>query len=244
MIEEFNKYVNNYDLNNKDIRLKYNHSFRVMELSEKYANLLGLYEEDVKLAKTIGLLHDIGRFEQLAVYNTYNDSKSIDHADYSVEQLFDKEEIKRFYKNKNHWDIIRLAIKNHNKFAITGVSDDRCLLHCHLIRDTDKLDILYNWSTLHDIFPIDEDIEFSSNVITSIRNHESVKKDDIKNSSDRNACFMAFIFDIHFDECVSEAYNYIKKVYKELKYKEIYKEAMEIIDNYVKERIGDLDARY
>lgn len=239
MIEEFNKYVSNYDLNNKDIRLKYNHSFRVMELSEKYANLLGLYEEDVKLAKTIGLLHDIGRFEQLAVYNTYNDSKSIDHADYSVEQLFDKGEIKRFYKNKNHWDIIRLAIKNHNKFAITGVSDDRCLLHCHLIRDTDKLDILYNWSTLHDIFPIDEDIKFSSNVITSIRNHESVKKEDIKNSSDRNACFMAFIFDIHFDECVSEAYNYIKKVYNELKYKEIYKEAMEIIDNYVKERIGD-----
>ena len=221
MIEEFNKYVSNYDLNNKDIRLKYNHSFRVMELSEKYANLLGLYEEDVKLAKTIGLLHDIGRFEQLAVYRTYNDSKSIDHADYSVEQLFDKEEIKRFYKNKNHWDIIRLAIKNHNKFAITGVSDDRCLLHCHLIRDTDKLDILYNWSTLHDIFPIDEDIKFSKNVITSIRNHESVKKEDIKNSSDRNACFMAFIFDIHFDECVSEAYNYIKKVYKELKYKEI-----------------------
>ncbi|MDD6388166.1 MAG: HD domain-containing protein [Bacilli bacterium] len=239
MIEEFNKYVSNYDLNNKDIRLKYNHSFRVMELSEKYANLLGLYEEDVKLAKTIGLLHDIGRFEQLAVYHTYNDSKSIDHADYSVEQLFDKGEIKRFYKNKNHWDIIRLAIKNHNKFAITGVSDDRCLLHCHLIRDTDKLDILYNWSTLHDIFPIDEDIKFSSNVITSIRNHESVKKEDIKNPSDRNACFMAFIFDIHFDECVSEAYNYIKKVYKELKYKEIYKEAMEIIDNYVKERIGD-----
>ena len=239
MIEEFNKYVSNYDLNNKDIRLKYNHSFRVMELSEKYANLLGLYEEDIKLAKTIGLLHDIGRFEQLTVYHTYNDSKSIDHADYSVEQLFDKEEIKRFYKNKNHWDIIRLAIKNHNKFAITGVSDDRCLLHCHLIRDTDKLDILYNWSTLHDIFPIDEDIKFSKNVITSIRNHESVKKEDIKNSSDRNACFMAFIFDIHFDECVSEAYNYIKKVYKELKYKEIYKEAMEIIDNYVKERIGD-----
>ena len=239
MIEEFNKYVSNYDLNNKDIRLKYNHSFRVMELSEKYANLLGLYEEDVKLAKTIGLLHDIGRFEQLAVYNTYNDSKSIDHADYSVEQLFDKGEIKRFYKNKNHWDIIRLAIKNHNKFAITGVSDDRSLLHCHLIRDTDKLDILYNWSTLHDIFPIDEDIKFSSNVITSIRNHESVKKEDIKNSSDRNACFMAFIFDIHFDECVSEAYNYIKKVYNELKHKEIYKEAMEIIDNYVKERIGD-----
>ena len=108
-----------------------------------------------------------------------------------------------------------------------------------MIRDTDKLDILYNWSTLHDIFPIDEDIKFSKNVITSIRNHESVKKEDIKNSSDRNACFMAFIFDIHFDECVSEAYNYIKKVYNELKYKEIYKEAMEIIDNYVKERIGD-----
>ena len=42
-----------------------------------------------------------------------------------------------------------------------------------------------------------------------------------------------------YDVSVAAINQHIKKVYNELKYKEIYKEAMEIIDNYVKERIGD-----
>ena len=41
MIEEFKKYVDNYDLNNENIKLKYNHSLRVMALSRKYAVKLG-----------------------------------------------------------------------------------------------------------------------------------------------------------------------------------------------------------
>ena len=87
LVDAFNEYVSGYDLNNEDIKLKYNHSFRVMKLQEKYAKLLGFSDENVELAKVIGLLHDIGRFEQLRVYNTYDDYKSIDHADYCCEQL-------------------------------------------------------------------------------------------------------------------------------------------------------------
>ena len=37
----------------------------------------------------IGLLHDIGRFEQVKVYDTFSDIDSIDHADYGVEILGD-----------------------------------------------------------------------------------------------------------------------------------------------------------
>ena len=90
MLEEFTKYVNNYDMNDENIRLKYNHSIRVMELSRKYAQILGFNDEDIYLATLIGLLHDIGRFEQLKVYHSYNDRETIDHAEYGIEQLFDK----------------------------------------------------------------------------------------------------------------------------------------------------------
>ena len=82
MKEEFDKYVQNYDLNNIDIKRKYRHSYRVMNLSKRYATLLGFSKEDIELATVIGLLHDIGRFEQLKVYHTYDDTKSIDHALY------------------------------------------------------------------------------------------------------------------------------------------------------------------
>ena len=90
MKEAFDKYVNNYDLNNKDIKKKYLHSYRVMSLSKKYAQLLGWNKHDIELASLIGLLHDIGRFEQLKIYNTFDDSKSIDHAHYGVIELFEK----------------------------------------------------------------------------------------------------------------------------------------------------------
>lgn len=238
MIEQFKNYVSNYDLSNPDIKLKYDHSFRVMELSHKYAIELGLTEEDIKLATEIGLLHDIGRFEQFKTYHTYVDSKSIDHADYSVEQLFDKEKIKKFDNNKRHWEIIRQAIRNHNKYEITAVNDDRCLLHCHLIRDTDKIDILYNWSTLGEIKLREDGLEASPNVLNCIRNKESVKHEYVINKTDRNICFMAFIFDIHFDECIAECYNYIKKQYNKMVYKEPYKEVIKQIDAYVNDRIG------
>ena len=84
VIEAFERYVSNYDMNDINIKLKYDHSYRVMELNKKYATLLGSNKEDIELASIIGLLHDIGRFEQLKVYHTYDDFKSVDHADYSV----------------------------------------------------------------------------------------------------------------------------------------------------------------
>ena len=52
MLEDaFNKNVSNYNLDNPDIKLKYNHSFRVMKLQEKYAKLLGWNDEILKYIK-------------------------------------------------------------------------------------------------------------------------------------------------------------------------------------------------
>ena len=99
MLEEFTKYVSNYDLNDSKIRLKYNHCIRVMNLSHKYATILGFSKTDIELATLIGLLHDIGRFEQIKQYDSYDDLKTIDHADYSVEQLFKHNLIEKFWKN-------------------------------------------------------------------------------------------------------------------------------------------------
>lgn len=42
MVEEFEKYVNNYDLTKEKIILKKNHSIRVMNLCIKYAKKLDL----------------------------------------------------------------------------------------------------------------------------------------------------------------------------------------------------------
>ena len=238
MIEAFKKYVSNYDMEISGIKLKYDHSFRVMSLSEKYALKLNFSEEDVYLAKLIGLLHDIGRFEQMKVYNTFVDKKSIDHADYSVDRLFNHNEIKLFHDNEEDYDVIRLAIKNHNKLEITGAKTERELMHCRLIRDTDKIDIVYNWAHLGLINYAEDGSEISPKVLENLKNHKSISHGDVKTKSDRIAGTYAFVFDTNYDECLKEIKQYLDDKYESFQHKEVLKEMKEIVDNYVDERLG------
>ena len=117
-MEAFDKYVSKYDMNNKKIKIKYFHSYRVMSLSKKYATLLNWNKHDIELASVIGLLHDIGRFEQQRIYHTFDDSKSIDHAHYGVQELFEKGYIKYFWNNPKDYEIIKFAIENHTNMKL------------------------------------------------------------------------------------------------------------------------------
>ena len=155
MLEEFKKYVSNYDLSNPKIKLKYNHSIRVMNLAKKYAKLLHFSKEDIELATVIGLLHDIGRFEQVRVYDSFVDRDTVDHANFSVKQLFQNGEIKLFCKKEEWYPIIEIAIKYHNKFELPDVKDERILKHTKLIKDVDKMDIMF-------LYAIPEEWHFNS----------------------------------------------------------------------------------
>ena len=240
MFEEFDKYVKNYDLTNRDIKLKYNHSIRVMNLSKKYAKLIGFNESDVELATLIGLLHDIGRFEQLKVYHSYDDSKTIDHADYGVKILFDDGLITMFTNNKEDYPIIRDAIKYHNKLEVPKL-DDRTTKFAKLIRDIDKMDIVYLMGKLNE-----EDIHstndaLSPKVLEAVKEHRCINLRDLNNDNDHIAIVYGFPFDINYDECVKEFktnLGYYYDIVNDDKFKELY----EIDLKYMNERI-DHNAR-
>ena len=76
--------------------MKIDHIKRVSKLSKRIAENLKLDEEQVKLTQLIGLFHDIGRFKQLQLYNTFNDKASVDHAELSIKTLFDDNLIEKF----------------------------------------------------------------------------------------------------------------------------------------------------
>lgn len=239
MLEEFEKYVKKYDMNNVNIKLKYNHSYRVMRLAEKYAKLLGFNDKDLELAKLIGLLHDFGRFEQLRVYNSYNDSKTIDHADYSVVQLFDKKEIEKFSSNKEDYPIIEFAIKNHNKYEIPEMHDERTLMHAKLIRDIDKLDIIYLFGKLGELNLKGNEKPISEIVIDNIKKHNTVKKNDAVSKNDNIAIQFAFAFDTYNDICLLELKENLKYYYKQIDCNDIFNEVYEIVNKYIDERIDN-----
>lgn len=237
MFSFFDEYVSNYGLNDINIKLKYNHSYRVMELSKKYATELGFSNHDIELATVIGLLHDIGRFEQLKVYHTYDDSKNVDHASYGVNELFNKGYIKKFWDNEDDYEIIRFAIENHNKFKIEATGNERALMHAKLIRDTDKIDILYLLGYLKELNQKADDSNISEDMIKSIYNHESVLLNKDRTNNDHIVTKFGYVFDINYDICLEEFKRNLDYYYNEIEPTEKIKKLYEEIINYLDERI-------
>lgn len=236
MIDAFDKYVQLYDLNNYNLKSKYNHSYRVMNLNKKYAKLLNFNQEDVSIATAIGLLHDIGRFEQYKQFESFDDSKTIDHADYSIKMLFDKNHIEKFKIDKNYYDIIKFAIQNHNKISIQNTNNPQKLMHAKLIRDTDKIDITYIFA--HEVKHLDTSDTISKDVLDDIRNHRIVNRKHCQNRNDNLSVYFAFAFDINFDECLPELKNNIDLLYQKITNKKLFEEIYNIIINYIEKRMN------
>ena len=80
VLDAFAEYTGHYDCSDGKIKLKIDHTYRVAGLCRRIASSLGLNDAEAGLAWVIGMLHDIGRFEQLRKYGTFSDAESIDHA--------------------------------------------------------------------------------------------------------------------------------------------------------------------
>ncbi len=201
LIEAFDDYTFGFDMNNELVRSRYHHSYRVMELSKKIAKAMNLSKEDIKLAEIIGLLHDFGRFEQIKNFNTIIDSKSVDHADYSVEYLFENNYIKNFKIDEELYPIIRKAIQYHNKYKLPnrGLSK-RERMHMKLIRDTDKIDILYLIGVLKECGVELNNEPISEEVSSYFYQKKSVPYSCIVSSSDQVIAWLAYIYGINYKE--------------------------------------------
>ena len=142
VVRVFIEYVENYNRQDEKVRLKIEHTYRVSRLCEDIAASLGLRREDVSLAWALGMLHDIGRFEQLKNYGTFIDAQSIDHAEYGAQILFLQGKIRDFLKDDTEDELIRTAVECHNAYRIPEGLDERMKMFCQILRDADKIDIL------------------------------------------------------------------------------------------------------
>ena len=242
--KEFDKYARQYDLNNENLNRKYYHTYRVVNNCEDVAKSLNLSEEEIKLAKLIGLLHDIARFEQWERYQTFSDAKSIDHGNFGVEILQKNKFIRNFIKEDSYDNIIIKAIKNHNKFKIEEGLNEKELLFTKIIRDADKIDILNESLTL--FFKRKEEIEEIENgqiqieVFNQICQEKPLLRKLNHTQFDRVLGYLCFVFDVNFKYSFHVVYNedYINKLidrfdYKNMETKEKMEEIRIIINNYI-----------
>jgi HAD superfamily hydrolase (TIGR01509 family) len=166
VINAFAEYVRNYDPSDEKIKLKINHTYRVAGLCQRIAESLGLSEPDVDIAWLLGMLHDIGRFEQIRRFGTFNDAQSVDHAEFGADLLFKEGLIRKFaegyyeecelaepenqedeqiIKNNEHHNkdtgLLEMAIRQHNKYRVKEDLTERQRMFCDILRDADKVDI-------------------------------------------------------------------------------------------------------
>lgn len=197
--QAFEKYIDNYNKKDKSINLKYIHTYKVAELMGELAYHLKLKKEEIELAKIIGLLHDIGRFEQIKQYKEMSDN-NMDHADFGCHYLFSDYHIRDFGINEDSKEarIIEKAIRNHNKLKIEDGLDEEELLYAKMIRDMDKVDIFRTLAINFEMkFNADE---VTQNILKQFNNKSIIDMTLVKTDSDSTISFLAFIFDINFDE--------------------------------------------
>ena len=250
--KEFKKYVEKYDIDNPKIRLKIAHMERTSGIARKMAESLNLSKDDIELAELIGLIHDIGRFEQIKKYGTFVDFLSENHAKIGIDILFKEGLIRNFIEEDKYDKIIELAIINHNKDKkdITNEISDKQKLHIKLIRDSDKADIIYiltfeDKKAIWETNNLEEE-KFTDEIYKEfIENHSIIYKKR-KTHADALVGHFAYVFDFNFDYGLRYVYEnkYYDKLYerfnfKDKKTKDRFKTIYDITNKFIKERLRD-----
>lgn len=202
----FDEYVSNYNAEDEKIKLKIYHTYRVSEICERIAKSLGFSSEDIDLAWLMGMLHDIGRFEQEKQYGTFDDANSVDHAKFGVKILFEEGMIRKFTCDTECDELIRAAISYHNMFEIPEDITDRTKDFSNILRDADKIDIL----KVHVLTPLDKiyamsldelyTSEVTDKVMESFFRKETVLKSLRKTAVDTLVGHIALTFGLVFKE--------------------------------------------
>ncbi len=229
-IENFKEYYDSFlalsEEQRTNFEIKFDHSLRVADLCSKIASSMLLEEDEQNLAYLAGAFHDIGRFQQLVDYNTFNDSLSVDHAQLSVEVIKDKgffEGLSENDKNK-----LFLAIQHHNKLELPKELDQNQLWYARILRDADKLDILKvitDYYTNPKATPnhtltweMPKGGMVSASVAKQVLSGALVSKASVANETDIKIMQLSWVFDINFKPSfkILMEKRYLEKIYSTL----------------------------
>ena len=141
VIRTFDGYVAAYNADDPKIRLKIDHTYRVADLCERISRHAGAPDPD--LAWLCGMLHDIGRFEQVRRYNTFVDAVSVDHAALGADLLFQEGLLERFVEDlpEQSRRLLECSIRCHSLYRLPAGLSEEETRYCNILRDADKIDI-------------------------------------------------------------------------------------------------------
>ena len=126
------------------LELKMAHTRRVLGHAREIADSLVLSPEQRRSALLAALLHDVGRFPQFKQWRTFRDADSTNHGHLGARILREHDVL------GNEAVIVRsmvlLGVALHNRYALPGGLPESPRLITSVVRDADKIDILYIFS--------------------------------------------------------------------------------------------------
>ena len=203
----FGEYTDRYNSADPKIKLKVDHTYRVADLCERIGKSIGLAGIELDIAWMCGLLHDIGRFEQIRRYGTFSDADSIDHASLSTMILFGENDtdsgmIRQFLADSRWDEMIRNAVRWHSSYRIPDGLDEKTAMYCNILRDADKIDILrVNLDTpMEDIYNVStEELRFSQvtpEVMQAFDEHHAVVRALKKTAVDYPVGHISLVYEL------------------------------------------------
>lgn len=196
-LSEFKKFVDNYNIKDSGIKYKYDHSIRVMKIGNSIAKKLNLNETETYMVTLASLLHDLARFDQWKMFNTFIDQDSFDHGDYAYGYIKHNNYLRNYTLDESYDSAILMSIKNHNKFEIEPGSEME-ILFSKIVRDADKVDILLNGGVTTFAEYKENDFEINKDFYENIMNGKALKYVDANNKLERILVGMAMIYDLNF----------------------------------------------
>lgn len=243
----FEQYVRKYDMNNIDIKARYFHSLKVMELARELATGLGIFsEEEVAVCELIGLFHEIGNFSKTPNYQMDDDIN--DSYNRTIDVLFNKKLIREISKETKYDTVIKMAIFAYDKNGFPADIDEKGRHMCAIIKDAHNLDSF----RLFVNYPyVDTRISSYPNnlVYEDFTKFKTISPRVTDNASDTVLMVLSkmYAFNYKYSYYLLKENNYVAKLFDSLTFdnKEIedfYKKIFMVLNNYIDKRIGVYNA--
>jgi hypothetical protein len=192
---------------NDNVKLKEDHTRRTCEEILYLAKELGLSENQTRMAEVIALFHDIGRFEQFLRYRTYVDGRSVNHCLLGLEVLRQTKVLENVDKAERQ--LIEKAIEYHGLKELPPDLNGDCLLFSRLIRDADKIDVLYvvtdyyrRYAENQQDFKLELELPevqgYSKKVIEQLLLGRQIDYNDLRTMTDMRLCQFGWVYDVNF----------------------------------------------
>ena len=249
--EKFLDYINSISFNQEQENilnvLKLTHTNRVDEISEILAR--SVFQNDDKcdeyivIAKIIGVLHDIGRWNQMKTHNGFSDNLAkTDHGEIGADIILQNDILNGI--GKKYQKVILIAVREHNKKDIDA-HDDFTQTFLNIIRDADRIDNLYvevenysnNDKSMKSVLPYSDEHKLSTQIYNNVMSGTLADVKDLKTKIDFKFLKMIWCFDMKIAKSIEiiRENKYIEDIYSDIDSPdEIMQAAYEKIQQYLK----------